>query len=77
MSMEFDPCLNVAAAPDDLFTGMITDVFKACFMALGSDKRRKEVEVEINLLLQLCVNDGTAETPGRKGGGVHARCQVA
>ena len=47
MSMEFDPCLNVAAAPDHLFTGMITDVFKACFMGLESDKRRKEVEVEI------------------------------
>ena len=47
MSLEFDPCLNVAAAPDHLFTGMITEVFKACFMGMDSDRRREEAEVEI------------------------------
>ena len=47
LSMEFDPCLNVAAAPDHLFTGMIGDLLFVCMMSMDSDRRREEAETEI------------------------------
>ena len=47
MSIDFDPCLNVAAAPDHLFTGMIGDVLLVCLMSMDSDERREEAEVSI------------------------------
>ena len=47
MSIDFDPCLNVAAAPDHLFTGMIGDVLHVCLMSMDSDGRREEAEVRI------------------------------
>ena len=42
--LTFDSCLNVAAAPDHLFTGIISDVLFVCIMSLESDDRREEFE---------------------------------
>ena len=47
MSIDFDPCLNVAAAPDHLLTGLIGDVLLVCLMSMDSDGRREEAEVRI------------------------------
>ena len=40
----FDSFLNVAAAPDHLFTGIIADVLNVCMMSLSTDDRREQVE---------------------------------
>ena len=45
--LTFDSCLNVAAAPDHLFTGLIADVLFVCMMTLDNDDRREEAEQTI------------------------------
>ena len=46
-SMSFDSCLNVAAAPDHLFTGLIADVMHVCLLSLQDDEKREQFEVKV------------------------------
>ena len=45
--MSLDSCLNVAAAPDHLFTGLIADVMHVCLLSLQDDEKREQFEVKV------------------------------
>ena len=42
-----DSCLNIAAAPDHLLTGLITDALTVCFANLRTDRERTSIEIEM------------------------------
>ena len=46
-SMQFDSCLNIAAAPDHLFTGLIADALHVCIMSLADEELREQFEMKI------------------------------
>ena len=42
-----DFCINIAAAPDHLLTGLIVDVLNVCFRSLRNKEERVSVEIEV------------------------------